>query len=67
MDVVLRWQQAEGRRHALEGAFPPRPDERFTTLCGDEVTVTVRDVPQLGGHWFDPTCIECRAVWLARC
>lgn len=64
---MLRWQQAEGKRHALDVAFPPRPEEQFKTLCGEEVTVAVCDVPQLGGNWFDPTCAECRAAWLARC
>ena len=49
------------------GEEPPRPEERFTALCGEEVTVAVCDVPQLGGNWFDPTCAECRAAWLARC
>jgi hypothetical protein len=67
MDIMLRWQQAEGKRHALDGSFPPRPEETFVSLCGEEVTVAVRDVPQLGGHWFDPTCGGCRAAWLARC
>ncbi|MBB4689724.1 zinc finger protein [Amycolatopsis jiangsuensis] len=63
---MFRWQQAEGKRHALEGPFPPRPDETFVALCGAEVTVARGDVPQLGGHWFDPTCAECNAVWLSR-
>lgn len=66
MDLMLRWQQAEGKRHALDGPFPPRPEEQFVTLCGEEVTVAVRDVPQLGGNWFDPTCVECESVWLGR-
>ncbi len=66
MGVMLRWQQAEGKRHALEGPFAPRPEETFTTLCGVEVTVAVSDVPQLGGRWFDSTCLSCRAEWLGR-
>jgi len=67
MDVMLRWQQAEGKRHALDGPFAPRPEEQFVTLCGKKVTVAVRDVPQLGGNWFDPTCAECESVWRGRC
>lgn len=63
---MLRWQQAEGKRHAFFGAFTPRPDEQFVALCGEEVTVAVSDVRQLGGLWFDPTCAECQAAWLAR-
>ncbi|MFB9929947.1 zinc finger protein [Amycolatopsis halotolerans] len=61
---MFRWQQAEGKRHALDGPFAPRPGETFTALCGAEVTVARRDVPQLGGHWFDPTCAECAEEWL---
>ncbi len=67
MDIMLRWQQAEGKRHALDGPFPPRPEEQFVALCGEEVTVAVKDVPQLGGNWFDPTCAGCESAWLARC
>ncbi|WP_033290609.1 zinc finger protein [Amycolatopsis jejuensis] len=63
---MFKWQQAEGKRHALEGPFAPRPEETFTALCGAEVTVARSDVPQLGGHWFDPTCPECAAEWLRR-
>lgn len=64
--VVFRWQQAEGKRHAFEGVFPPRPEESFVTLCGVEVTVKREDIPQLGGHWFDPTCGGCASTWLSR-
>ncbi|MFI5610568.1 zinc finger protein [Amycolatopsis sp. FDAARGOS 1241] len=63
---MLRWQQAEGKRHALEGPFAPRPEESFVALCGVEVTVTVTDVPELGGNWFDPTCVRCSTTWLSR-
>jgi hypothetical protein len=63
---VLRWQQAEGKRHALEGPFAPRPEESFVALCGVEVTVAVADVPELGGNWFDPTCVPCSSAWLSR-
>jgi hypothetical protein len=64
--VVFRWQQAEGKRHALVGAFAPRPEESFVALCGEEVTVAREDVPQLGGHWFDPTCGGCASTWLSQ-
>ncbi|WP_081655030.1 zinc finger protein [Amycolatopsis orientalis] len=60
---MFRWQQAEGKRHALDGPFAPRPEETFIALCGAEVTVARRDVPQLGGHWFDPTCPDCADEW----
>ncbi|HKN57126.1 MAG TPA: zinc finger protein [Amycolatopsis sp.] len=62
---MLRWQQAEGKRHALNGPFVPRPEESFVALCGEEVTVHVGDVPQLGGNWFDPTCTRCESAWLS--
>ncbi|MEV0066608.1 MULTISPECIES: zinc finger protein [unclassified Amycolatopsis] len=63
---MLRWQQAEGKRHAHEGPFAPRPEESFVALCGVEVTVARADVPQLGGNWFDPTCAVCSSAWLSR-
>lgn len=63
---MFRWQQAEGKRHALDGPFAPRPEETFSTLCGTEVTVACTDIPQLGGHWFDPTCPECAEEWRRR-
>ncbi|MFE0027707.1 zinc finger protein [Amycolatopsis sp. NPDC059021] len=63
---MLRWQQAEGKRHALDGPFAPRPRESFTTLCGVEVVVKREDVLALGGNWFDPTCTSCEAAWLSR-
>ncbi|MEC3982242.1 zinc finger protein [Amycolatopsis sp. H20-H5] len=63
---MLRWQQAEGKRHALDGPFAPRPEETFHALCGDDVTVARHDVTQLGGRWFDPTCLPCEVVWLSR-
>lgn len=50
----------------MEGPFAPRPDESFRTLCGLDVTVARADVPQLGGRWFDATCLRCEKVWLAR-
>jgi hypothetical protein len=62
---MLRWQQAEGRRHALEGRAPDEGGS-FTTLCGDEVTVQRADIIELGGHWFDPTCVSCDSAWRAR-
>ncbi|WP_020661036.1 zinc finger protein [Amycolatopsis benzoatilytica] len=63
---MFRWQQAEGKRHALDAPFAPRPEETFTALCGVDVTVARHDIPQLGGHWFDPTCAECAEEWLRR-
>jgi hypothetical protein len=62
---MLRWQQAEGRRHALEGRAPAEGGA-FTALCGTDVTVERDDILELGGHWFDPTCLTCENAWLAR-
>lgn len=64
--VVLRWQQAEGRRHAVRQigvAGGPTVDESFEALCGEIVTPRRKDFPSLGGHWFDPTCPGCDSVW----
>ncbi|MCU1680313.1 MAG: hypothetical protein JWQ81_1052 [Amycolatopsis sp.] len=62
---MLHWQQAAGKRHALDG---PVPNEggTFTTLCGNEVTVRRTDVIELGGDWLDPTCVSCDSAWRAR-
>jgi hypothetical protein len=62
---MLRWQQAEGRRHALDGR-PPNEGGAFEALCGTTVTVRRGDIPDLGGRWFDPTCWECDGAWRAR-
>jgi hypothetical protein len=60
---MLRWQQAEGKRHALDSALPPGPDEPFRALCGATVTPGRSDFAALGGRWFDPTCWDCDGVW----
>lgn len=62
---MLRWQQAQGKRHALDG-LPPRPGESFETLCGQVVDVVRADIPELGGQWLAWTCRECDAVWRRR-
>jgi hypothetical protein len=62
---MLRWQQAEGSRHALDG-LAPAEDASFVALCGAEVTVRREDIPELGGHWFDPTCLSCEGAWRLR-
>lgn len=62
---MLHWQQAEGRRHALDG-LSPRPGESFRALCGTEVTVRRKDILELGGHWHDPTCQGCDRTWRTR-
>ncbi|WP_116040711.1 zinc finger protein [Amycolatopsis palatopharyngis] len=63
--MTLRWQQAEGRRHALDidPYTRPRPGEQFRALCGDEVTPQRQDFHELGGKWLDPTCPLCDHVW----
>jgi len=58
----LRWQQAEGRRHALDGPTPAE-GKSFVALCGNQVVVRREDVLDLGGHWFDPTCLLCENAW----
>ena len=63
---MLRWQQAEGKRHALAAKLAPRPGESFRALCGEEVVVQRADVVALGGHWLDGTCWDCYAVWRKR-
>jgi hypothetical protein len=65
---VLRWQQAEGQRHALRLASAsenPQVDVPFDALCGETVTPRRRDLPSLGGHWFDTTCSGCDGAWRA--
>lgn len=62
---LLRWQQAEGQRHALDG-LPPHPGELFRTLCGAEVTPQRDDIVLLGAKCIDPTCAECDRVWRNR-
>ncbi|OZM72581.1 hypothetical protein CFN78_13110 [Amycolatopsis antarctica] len=62
---MLRWQQAEGLRHALLGR-PPTEGGSFVSLCGKELTVARGDIPELGGRWFDPTCTGCEREWLTR-
>ncbi|WP_020668745.1 zinc finger protein [Amycolatopsis nigrescens] len=59
---MLRWQQAGGRRHALDGLVPG-PGGEFRALCGAEVTVRASDLHALGGLWFDPTCWDCDRIW----
>jgi hypothetical protein len=61
---MLRWQQAEKRRHALNGY--PMPGAPFTALCGATVTPQTKDFLELGGTWFDPTCGDCHNAWLDR-
>jgi hypothetical protein len=60
---MLRWQQAESRRHALDAPFMPRPGEMFRALCGAEVTPGKDDFVALGGKWLDATCWDCERVW----
>jgi hypothetical protein len=62
---MLRWQQAEGRRHAYNARQTcVVPWKSFTTLCGIEATPLPKDIISLGGHWFDGTCMTCEAAWL---
>lgn len=62
---MLQWQQGEGLRHALEGRAPAE-GASFVALCGSTVSVAREDIPELGGHWFDPTCLPCERAWLTR-
>lgn len=63
---MLRWQQAQGQRHAVDSVFPLRPDESFEALCGQVVTTTRRDFHELGGSCTDPTCWDCDTAWAKR-
>jgi hypothetical protein len=63
---MLRWQQAEGKRHALNAKLAPRPGDSFRALCGEEVFVEREDVVALGGQWLAGTCWNCDAVWRKR-
>jgi hypothetical protein len=60
---MLRWQQAEGRRHALDGEGQPQPGVEFWTLCGVQVTPERADCHSHGGKWLDPTCELCDHTW----
>jgi len=62
---LLRWQQAAGRRHALDG-LPPHPGQTFRTLCGVDVTPERSDIVLLGARCIDPTCDNCERVWRHR-
>lgn len=60
----LRWQQAEGRRHAYNTEkAAPHPGISFPALCGAEVIPRERDFIQLAGWWHDPTCWSCDREW----
>ncbi len=58
------WQQADGKRHVYDtnDQYPARVGQPLTVLCGDTVTVRVKDMQP--GMWLDPTCRAC-AVELA--
>jgi hypothetical protein len=62
---MLRWQQAEGKRHALDASVQnwPAPHVEFRALCGAEVTPKRMDFHECGGKWLDPTCWDCDGVW----
>lgn len=62
---MLRWQQAEGKRHAFDVSreLPPRPGCEFRALCGAVITPQRRDFVELGGKWLDETCWDCDHVW----
>ena len=65
--AVLRWQQAEGFRHAVllvSQLDRPQVDRPFSTLCGKVVTPRGGDMHETGGRWLDPSCVACAAAWL---
>jgi hypothetical protein len=64
--ALLRWQQAEGKRHAIKlvNAFHADVDTPFIALCGVSVTPHCQDFSELGGIWLDPTCAGCLTAWL---
>lgn len=63
--MTLRWQQAEGKRHALDSDpyTAPSPGEPFRALCGADVTPKRLDFHEFGGRWLDRTCWKCDGVW----
>jgi hypothetical protein len=67
---MFSWHDAAEQRHAIDLAvypLPPRPDERVTTLCGAEITLTRQDFPQLAEYKrYKKTCLDCDAVWRTR-
>lgn len=67
-ELVLRWQQANGRRHALRQprwAAPLEAEHEFTALCGETVTTAPGDVHPHDAPWLDETCWGCKDAWLA--
>lgn len=60
---MKRWQNANGKRHALEALYQPPPGETFRALCGAVLTTAVEDYPQFVGKRLFPTCVECHRAW----
>jgi hypothetical protein len=61
----LRWQQAEGARHARVDSGALCVEHPFETLCGLHPVPQRCDLIELGGTWLAPTCLACETVWLA--
>lgn len=64
----LRWQQAEGEKHAYQAllgmVLPVRV--AFRTLCGKDVIPEKPDFPELGGLALNPTCLTCESIWIRK-
>jgi hypothetical protein len=66
-EMQTQWQQAEGQRHILaaDSVRLIEPGTPVRTMCGRRVTPYESDIPELGGNWFDRTCLDCEAAWFA--
>lgn len=60
---MKRWQNAEGKRHAVDALYLPAPGDSFTALCGAVLTTDRGDYPQFAGKSLFPTCLECHLAW----
>jgi hypothetical protein len=60
---MKRWQQAEGKVHAVDSPAAPHLGETFRTLCGATVTTGPQDYGYIGNQWPRPTCWDCESVW----
>ncbi|GAB3549139.1 hypothetical protein J2S53_004147 [Actinopolyspora lacussalsi] len=55
---VVWWQPVAGWRHALSPELRPRPGQRRTTLCGEDVEL----IDPTEVDWLMPTCDTCMSL-----
>jgi hypothetical protein len=60
-----RWQRAEGKLHAVDAQFRPRPGAAFRGMCGEQLTANWADYPDFADQQREPsrTCWDCHDVW----